>query len=166
VSRRVREFGTLKALGWKSRRIVGQVMGEAVVMGIIGGIVGVGLGFGGSALVGHLTKPLSADVGTTTGSSTPGGAQQFGFPGGGGGGGAGGGGGGGGFNTANAGRFSALRDANAAAHTVAVHLTPAISVNIVLLAVLLAIAGGIIAGMFGGWRAARLRPAAALSKVA
>ena len=30
----------------------------------------------------------------------------------------------------------------------------------------LAVAGGIIAGSFGGWRAARLRPAAALSKVA
>ena len=29
----------------------------------------------------------------------------------------------------------------------------------------LAIAGGIIAGRFGGWRAARLRPAAALSRV-
>jgi ABC-type antimicrobial peptide transport system permease subunit len=43
VSRRVREFGTLKALGWKSRRIIGQVMGEAVTMGIIGGAVGVGL---------------------------------------------------------------------------------------------------------------------------
>ena len=28
------------------------------------------------------------------------------------------------------------------------------------------IAGGLIAGSFGGWRAARLRPAAALSKVA
>jgi predicted lysophospholipase L1 biosynthesis ABC-type transport system permease subunit len=44
VSRRVREFGTLKALGWKSRRIVGQVMGEGVVMSIIGGAIGVALG--------------------------------------------------------------------------------------------------------------------------
>ena len=37
VSRRVREFGTLKALGWTSRRIIRQVMGEALVIGIIGG---------------------------------------------------------------------------------------------------------------------------------
>ncbi len=36
VSRRVREFGTLKALGWRSRRVIGQVVGEAVVIGIIG----------------------------------------------------------------------------------------------------------------------------------
>ena len=43
VARRVREFGTLKALGWRSRRIIGQVMGESVAIGIIGGIAGVGL---------------------------------------------------------------------------------------------------------------------------
>ena len=42
VSRRVREFGTLKALGWKSRRIVGQVMGESIAIGIVGGVIGVG----------------------------------------------------------------------------------------------------------------------------
>ena len=37
VSRRVREFGTLKALGWRSRRIVGQVMGESLAIGVLGG---------------------------------------------------------------------------------------------------------------------------------
>jgi ABC-type antimicrobial peptide transport system permease subunit len=49
---------------------------------------------------------------------------------------------------------------------VAVHLAAAVSGNVILLAVVLAIAGGLIAGIFGGWRAARLRPADALSKVA
>jgi len=49
---------------------------------------------------------------------------------------------------------------------VAVHLSAAVSANVILLAVVLAVAGGIIAGFFGGWRAARLRPAAALAKVA
>jgi ABC-type lipoprotein release transport system permease subunit len=34
VSRRVREFGTLKAMGWRSRRIIRQIMGEALVIGI------------------------------------------------------------------------------------------------------------------------------------
>ena len=41
VARRVREFGTLKALGWRSRRIIGQVMGESIAIGIIGGAAGV-----------------------------------------------------------------------------------------------------------------------------
>jgi ABC-type antimicrobial peptide transport system permease subunit len=161
VSRRVREFGTLKAIGWKSRRIVGQVMGESVTLGLIGGVVGVGLGFLGAELVSKLSHTLSATVGTTTGSATPGGAQQFGFPGGGSGGGGGfpgGGGGGGGF-------ASAARAANNANHTVAVHLTATPTAEVIVLAVVLAVAGGIIAGMFGGWRAARLRPADALSRV-
>jgi ABC-type lipoprotein release transport system permease subunit len=167
VSRRVREFGTLKALGWKSRRIVGQVMGESITLGLIGGVIGIGLGLAGAELVTKLSHPLSATVGQTTGSATPGGARQFGF------GGAGGTGGGGGFGGTGGtggggggGGFGAFRNAEAASHTVAVHLTSSVSSNVILLAVVLAVAGGIIAGMFGGWRAARLRPADALSKVA
>jgi ABC-type antimicrobial peptide transport system permease subunit len=155
VSRRVREFGTLKALGWTSRRVVGQVVGEAITIGVIGGAVGVGLGFLGSALVGHFAPTLTAAVGQTTGSATPGGARTFtgnGFPG-----------GGGGFS---GGGFQGFRSALAGATpTVHVHLTPAVSATAIAAAVLLAIAGGLIAGGFGGWRAARLRPAAALARV-
>ncbi len=166
VSRRVREFGTLKAIGWRSRRIIGQVMGESVTIGLIGGAIGVALGLAGAELVSKMSPKLSAVVGQTTGSATPGGARQFGVGGAGGGGfgGTGGGGGGGGFGGGpGAGTF---RPAGSAGHTVAVHLSAAVSANVILLAVLLAVAGGIIAGIFGGWRAARLRPAAALSKVA
>jgi putative ABC transport system permease protein len=162
VSRRVREFGTLKALGWKSRRITGQVMGESIVIGIVGGLLGVGLGFAGAALVNHFSGPLTATVGTTTGSATPGGAQRFGgFPGGG----TGnfpGGGAGGGTNPFRGGFQSAAR----AADTVAVHLTAPVTISVIVAAVVLAVLGGLIAGSFGGWRAARLRPAEALSKVA
>jgi ABC-type lipoprotein release transport system permease subunit len=158
VSRRVREFGTLKALGWRSRRVIGQVVGEAVVIGIIGGVVGVGLGFLGSSLVQHLSPPLTASLGQTTGSATPGGARTFGggfgAPGG-----APGGGAPGGFN----GGFRRLADA--AQHTVTVHLSAPVTIGAIVAAVALAIAGGLIAGGFGGWRAARLRPAAALARV-
>ncbi len=160
VSRRVREFGTLKALGWRSRRIVLQVMGESVAIGILGGVIGVALGLAGVELVNKLAPPLKASVGTTTGSATPGGVRQFGGTGGAGGGFGGGGGGGGGFG----GGFR--RAAATAGHTVAVHLTASVTIEIIVLAVVLAIAGGVIAGSFGGWRAARLRPAAALAKVA
>jgi ABC-type antimicrobial peptide transport system permease subunit len=150
VSRRVREFGTLKALGWRSRRVIGQVMGESITMGIIGGVVGVGLGFAGAAIVAKVSPPLTASVGLTTGSATPGGARGFG---GFGGGAPGGGAPGGGFRAASA------------AHPTTVHLTAPVTLNIIILAVVLAVAGGLIAGMLGGWRAARLRPAAALARV-
>ena len=155
VARRVREFGTLKALGWRSRRVISQVMGESVVIGVIGGIAGVGLGFLGATLVSRLSPPLSASIGQTTGSATPGGARAFGGGGNFGGGGGGGGGFGGGFRRLTA----------SAGHTVAVHLTAPITLGVIAAAVGLAIAGGLIAGMFGGWRAARLRPAAALARV-
>jgi ABC-type lipoprotein release transport system permease subunit len=158
VARRVREFGTLKALGWRSRRIVGQVMGESIAIGIAGGVLGIALGLAGAALVARLAHPLTASVGQTTGSATPGGARTFG------GGGFGGSGGGGGFGGAGRpGGFFGRADA--AAHSVTVHLTAPVTIGAVVLAVVLAIAGGLIAGGFGGWRAARLRPAAALSRV-
>ena len=141
VSRRVKEFGTLKALGWRSRRVVGQVMGETLAIGVAGGILGVALGFAGAALVESLVGPLSATVGQNTGSASPGGQQGFGPPGGG---------------------FGRLADA---AKTVPVHLTAPVTASAIALAVLLAVAGGLVAGAFGGWRAARLRPAAALAQV-
>jgi len=47
VARRVREFGTLKALGWRSARITAQVMGETLAMGIAGAAAGIALGLAG-----------------------------------------------------------------------------------------------------------------------
>jgi len=154
VARRVREFGTLKALGWRSRRVIGQVMGESITMGIIGGAVGIGLGFAGAKIVEEVAPSLSASVGLTTGSATPGGARAFGgFGGGAPGGGFGGGTPGGGFRPASP------------THMTSVPLTAPVTLHIIILAVVLAVAGGLIAGMLGGWRAARLRPAAALARV-
>ena len=63
VSRRVREFGTLKALGWKGRRIVGQVLGESVVVGIVGAILGVALGVLGAKLIAAFSPALKATMG-------------------------------------------------------------------------------------------------------
>ena len=138
VSRRVREFGTLKALGWRNRRILAQIMGEALAIGLIGGVAGVALGFGGAALVQALAPPLTA----STQASTPAGAGGAGGP-------------GGGF----------ARAAQSTIHTVSVHLTAPVTLSAVLLAVVLAVAGGLVAGSFGGWRAVRLRPAEALARV-
>jgi putative ABC transport system permease protein len=179
VTRRIREFGTLKALGWKSRRIVFQVMGESIAIGIVGGLVGVGLGFAGAALVSKYSGSLSASLASNvTGSATPGGSRFFGGGTGGAGGGGFGGAGGGGFGGAGGGTTGgggtggtnpfrgAFANAGHTASSVAVHLTAPVTIGAVVAAVVLAILGGLIAGSFGGWRAARLRPAAALSKVA
>jgi putative ABC transport system permease protein len=143
VTRRVREFGTLKALGWRSRRIIGQVMGESMVTGLAGGAAGVGLGYAGAALIGKLAPKLSATIGPA-GSTGPGSTAG---------------------RAAGPAAGSALKALAGGSHTVSVNLTAPVTLSVIGLAVLLAVAGGLLAGSFGGWRAARLRPAAALARV-
>jgi putative ABC transport system permease protein len=67
VARRVREFGTLKALGWRGRRIIAQVMGESLAMGLLGAAAGVGLGFAGAAIINAIAPDLSATLTQPTG---------------------------------------------------------------------------------------------------
>ena len=138
VNRRVREFGTLKALGWKSGRVTRQVMGEAFVNGLIGGALGIGLGLAGAYTVTAISPTLSASLASSSGGGGQGGP------------------GGGGFG--GPGR-------QAAAKAIDVTLTAPVSLNTIALAVALAVLGGLIAGTFGGWRASRLRPADALRRV-
>ncbi|HEV2639610.1 MAG TPA: FtsX-like permease family protein [Actinocrinis sp.] len=147
VGRRVREFGTLKALGWTSRRVIRQVLGEAIVTGLIGGALGIVLGVGAAEVIDRVAPTLSASVGSSATAPTSG----AGIPGGGAGG--AGGGGRGGFGAASS-------------PATTVHLTAPVSLNVLLLAVALAVLGGLIAGGFGGWRASALRPADALRKIA
>ncbi|MCX4698289.1 ABC transporter permease [Streptomyces sp. NBC_01352] len=78
VSRRVREFGTLKALGWKSGRVTRQVVGEAMVNGLLGGALGIALGLAGAYVVTAISPTLQAQLGGGGGTGGPGG---FGGPG-------------------------------------------------------------------------------------
>ncbi|MFB6878200.1 ABC transporter permease [Streptomyces sp. NPDC056323] len=131
VSRRVREFGTLKALGWKSGRVTRQVVGEALVNGLLGGVLGIGIGLAGAYLVTAISPTLTAQLGSSGGGmGGPGGPGRA-----------------------------------AASKTLDIALTAPVSLSVILIAVVLAVAGGLIAGGFGGWRASRLRPADALRRV-
>ncbi|MEU8567688.1 ABC transporter permease [Streptomyces pathocidini] len=143
VSRRVREFGTLKALGWKSGRVTRQVVGEALVNGLIGGALGIALGLGGAYLVTAVSPTLTAELGPGLGGGggMGGMVRTFGGPGGG-------------------------KGPEGAGKTLDIALNAPVSPTTIGIAVALAIAGGLIAGAFGGWRASRLRPADALRRVA
>jgi ABC-type antimicrobial peptide transport system permease subunit len=44
VFERTREIGVLRSLGWRRRRVLGLILGEAIVLALLGGLVGVGLG--------------------------------------------------------------------------------------------------------------------------
>ncbi|MGW1225678.1 ABC transporter permease [Streptomyces sp. NPDC002530] len=136
VSRRVREFGTLKALGWKSGRVTRQVVGEALVNGLIGGVLGIAVGLAGAYAVTAVSPTLTAELGSSGGGMRGPMGGGMGGP----------------------GRQSASKALDIA-------LTAPVSLSVILTAVGLAVAGGLIAGAFGGWRASRLRPADALRRV-
>ena len=150
VARRVREFGTLKALGWRSSRISVQVLGESLAMGIAGAALGIALGLGGALLASAAAPNLTATVSTTNiGKNTfaPAGTN------------------GGIFNATIGGPVTTFANPNAT-HVVAVPFTAPITVGAIVLAVILAVAGALVAGSFGGWQVTRLRPADALARVA
>ncbi len=150
VARRVREFGTLKALGWRSGRITAQVMGETIAMGIAGAAAGVALGLGGALAASAAAPKLTAIVQTAdVGPGSFGGGL---------------GGGGGIFHATVGGPVQTFANPNAT-HTVAIPFTAPVTVGAIVAAVLLAVAGAVVAGLFGGWRISRLRPAEALRKV-
>ena len=135
VSRRTREFGTLKAIGWSNGRVVGQVAGESLVQGLIGGVVGLAIGLAGLLTINIVSPTISTSAAATT-QGGPGGEGMGGF---------------GGPPAAQ----------TATDVVLSAPLTPAV----IAAAIGLAVAGGLIAGAFGGWRAARLSPAEALRSV-
>jgi putative ABC transport system permease protein len=133
VARRSREFGTLKALGWRSRRIIAQVLGESLTMGVAGAAAGVGLGFAGASIIAAAAPVLSATDPSAIGSME-----------------------------------ESLQNGTATGvvwRPVSVPLSPAVTLGVIVLAVLLAIFGSLLAGSFGSWQAVRLQPADALRRV-
>ncbi len=155
VTRRIRELGTLKAIGWKTNRIVRQIMGESLVTSFFGAIIGLVLGIAGIFIVNAVAPTLSASV------ANPG---RFG----------GGGPGGAGFQPPDGGfqppaggfggRGTGFGRAAANATTLKLHI--GMNLSTLVLAVAIAILGGLIAGSYGSWKASRLSPAVALRSVA
>jgi putative ABC transport system permease protein len=137
VAKRVRELGTLKALGWSQRLVVRQVTGESVVQGFLGGAFGVVLGIGGALLISAFAPTLQA---TVSGAASNG--PRF---------------------FAGPGPFG-QGDVSSSGST-DVTLSAPVSPGLILAAVGLALLGGLIAGAVGGLRAARLRPADALRHI-
>src|SRR5688572_30687126 len=138
VTKRIRELGTLKAVGWPQRLVVRQVTGESLLQGLLGGALGVVLGIGGALLVGALAPSLEATVSSGADTSGDLGPRFAGGP------------------------FG--QGAIEAAST-DVALDAPVSPLLIAGAVGLALLGGLIAGSVGSLRAARLRPADALRHI-
>ena len=140
VTKRIRELGTLKALGWPGRHVVRQVTGESLLQGALGGVLGALIGIGGAALVSALAPTLEATVAAPAGAGGPrpgpGGGAVFG-----------------------------LGQAAITSGTEKISLDAPVDLGLIALAIGLALLGGLIAGSVGGLRASRLRPADALRHI-
>ncbi len=62
VMERTREIGVLRAVGWSGWRVMRMILGESILVGLIGGAVGVGMGWGMLLLF----KDALAAFGTST----------------------------------------------------------------------------------------------------
>ncbi len=141
VIERTKEIGILKALGYGSRDIMSVFLAESLTTGFIGGVIGAAVGSGLSYVVGLLFA--FAFRGSGGGAGNGGGSTV-----GGGGGGFGRGGGGGGGGPPSSSAF--------------LNVTPVISPELLLLAIVLATVVGALAGLLPAWRASRLTPVQAL----
>lgn len=129
VAKRVREIGTLRAIGWSRGRVVRQLVVETTGIGLLGGAIGIGVGYAVAAAVHAFSPELTASTsGVPLGSTA---AALF-----------------------NRGGAEAV--------TSTVRLTAPISATTLALGMACALAGGLVAGAVGGWRASRLAPAVAL----
>jgi ABC-type antimicrobial peptide transport system permease subunit len=127
VQKRIRELGTLKALGWRQRLVVRQVTGESLVQGALGGLLGAAIGIAGAAIIDAIGPTLEASVEADSSA---------------------------GFGTFGQGVI--------ATGSTDVVLGAPVDAGLLVLAIGLALLGGLLAGAAGGLRAARLRPAEAL----
>jgi len=51
VLERTREIGVLRAVGWSRFRVLGLIFREALLLGLVGGVIGISIAFGLIALL-------------------------------------------------------------------------------------------------------------------
>ena len=143
VSERTKEIGILKSIGFKQHDILMLFLSEALIIGLLGGVLGSAVGIGGAYLLPALlssgfhssssTAAASASHGGFSGGASFGGAARR------------------GFSSAPSAGGSSISS-----------ITPVVTPETIILAVLLAVTISILSGLYPAWRASRTDPIVAL----
>ena len=141
VSERTKEIGILKSIGFKQRDIMLLFLSEAVLIGIIGGIVGMAAGVGGSYIIPTLLSHGSSSPSFSGASTSTPTANSKGF--------------------SRSGAFSGKGSGFGSASS-SVSFSPVITIQTLLLAFTIAILISIAAGLYPAWKASKVDPIIAL----
>lgn len=151
VTERTHEIGILKSIGFRRKDVMFLFLSEAVIIGLVGGILGSALGSAGSyALLALLSSGSHTPTAGTTGAS---GAQSF------------GGGGvqrGGAGNGVYASRGSAGGSSFGAAPSGGFSFKPSVSPTVIGIAILLAVVVSTLSSLYPAWKASKIDPIRAL----
>lgn len=135
INKRTREIGTLKAIGWSNFEVVRQIMGESIILGILGAVVGVGLGIAAIIILNRYNISFNA----TVQSLNSGAVNLFRGP----------------------GQQSSNSTAATATET-SIKLKVAISYIILALGAAVALVGSLLSGFFAALKVSRLKPSVSL----
>jgi putative ABC transport system permease protein len=160
VSERIHDIGILKSIGFRNNDVLMIFLLQALVIGILGGIIGLAAGIGTSYSLSALTSAGASSSTATAATAAAGagfsrtGAAAGGFAGG---------------AAAGGGAFAARAGAGAAGARVAVSptsslttTTPVFTLSTIVEAIAIAIAISAIAGIYPAWKASKMEPIDAL----
>ncbi len=151
VLERTHEIGIMKAIGFKDKHVLLVFMLQALIIGVVGGVMGIGVGagvsyslsavFGRGSSGGAPTQQTGGPTAARTGSGTVvvGGGER-------------------GGNQAFAGSASSPNSSG-------LTFSPAFPISTILTAFIIAILVSVIAGLYPAWRASKMQPIDALREL-
>jgi ABC-type antimicrobial peptide transport system permease subunit len=143
VYERIHDIGVMKSLGFKNRNIMTIFIIQALIIGVFGGVIGLAAGAAGAyaltALISHSSSSTSTAAPSQSSNFAAGGRGSF-----------GGGGFSGGSTSASSSNLS---------------FSPVISLQVIFVAMFVAIIVSLIAGAYPAWKASRLEPVDALREL-
>jgi ABC-type antimicrobial peptide transport system permease subunit len=150
VMERTHEIGIMKSIGFKNKHVMLVFLLQALMIGLVGGVLGIGVGAGVSLGLTALVSGGSSS--TTTASSSS--STTFRAS-------AGGGGGFGGGGAAPSGGFGGGTSSSSSG----LSFQPSFPLTTIGLALLIAVLVSIIAGLYPAWRASKMEPIDALREL-